>query len=194
MIALKLIFGFLLLVVFNSTQEDPFLKSKFIVEGSANTHNWTLISEVADVKAIAFIENEQLFIHKLNGVVPIFSLESENPLITIDAHEALMADTFPTIQFNLVKVIKVNPYSGDVLGLVNLEIAGVHQLLNFVVSTKVLDDEYVQINGWKAVRMSDFNVNAPNILDGTIQAYDDIVIRFEMTIPLSSPKSIRTSS
>lgn len=183
-----LLLGLIWLTSFVSeSNQELFFKSRFIVEGLSNRHEWVLESKVADVQAIAFLQNDQLFITKLEGMVPVKSLQNINPFMTDDAQFALKATQFPTISFDLIKVIESNIASGDVLGLVRLEIAGEVQLINFVVKTEIIDQEFVKINGWKSVKMSDFNVKAPQFLNGAIQANDDIVVRFELSVPLSDP-------
>ncbi|TNE74597.1 YceI family protein [bacterium] len=196
---MKTLVGLLVLVGLMgiNNEFDPktdYMKSVFVVQGTSNAHEWALEAEVADLDVIVFNDNEVIKVDRFKGTVPVAELKNDNPLMTQDAYQALKGFDFPTITFNLTKVISQNAVTGEVLGKVDLTIAGVKKNIDFVVKTELVSEEYAKLSGWKGMKMTDFGVQPPNFFSGAIQANDDIVIRFEMYVPISElPKANKTS-
>jgi polyisoprenoid-binding protein YceI len=168
---------------------ENFFKSTFTVQGTSNDHAWELSSEVADLNVIVYSEKEVINVEKFTGKVPVAELKNDNPLMTQDAYQALKGYEFPFITFRLTEVISQSNHSGDIVGKVEIKIAGEVSILDFLVKTQLLNDGLVRISGWKGVKMTDFGVQPPQFFNGAIQAYDDIVIRFEMNVPLTEKKA-----
>jgi len=164
---------------------ENFFKSTFTVQGTSNDHAWELSSEVADLNVIVFSDKDVIKVEQFKGKVPVAELKNDNPLMTQDAYQALKGYEFPFITFRLTEVISQSQHSGDIVGKVEIKISGETAILDFVVKTKLLEDGLVRISGWKGVKMTDFGVQPPQFFNGAIQAYDDIVIRFEMNVPLT---------
>jgi len=170
---------------------ENFFKSTFTVQGTSNDHAWELSSEVADLNVIVYSENEVIKVEQFNGKVPVSELKNDNPLMTQDAYQALKGYEFPFITFRLTEVLSQSEQSGDIVGKVEITIAGEMSVVDFVVKSNLLGEGLVRISGWKGVKMTDFGIQPPQFFNGAIQAYDDIVIRFEMNVPLTEKKTKR---
>ncbi len=173
--------------------ETQYMKSTFVVQGTSNAHEWALEAEVADLDVIVYSENEIIKVDRFKGKVPVAELRNENPLMTQDAYQALKGYEFPNIEFELTKIISVNEITGEILGKVKLSIAGETQTVDFVVKSELVSEEFVRLSGWKGMKMTEFNVQPPNFFSGAIQANNDIVIRFEMYVPVSVKPEDRAS-
>lgn len=169
--------------------DDLFFKSTFVVEGTSNDHAWVLKCNVADLNVIVSPSEFGYSITRFKGKVPVAELKNDNPLMTQDAYQALKGYEFPYINFELTKVLAVAKKNSEILGTVTLEIAGEKADVDFVVKAEQSGEGIVKISGWKGVKMTDFGVQPPRFFNGAIQAHDDIVIRFEMNVPLSEPQT-----
>jgi polyisoprenoid-binding protein YceI len=186
-----LVLAFLLLAELGFSQPtttENFFKSTFTVQGTSNDHSWELSSEVAELDVIVYEEKESIKVKQFKGKVPVAELKNDNPLMTQDAYQALKGYEFPFITFRLTDVISQSKHSGDIVGKVEIEIAGEKSIIDFLVKTELLGDGLVRISGWKGVKMTDFGIQPPQFFNGAIQAYDDIVIRFVMNVPLTESK------
>lgn len=169
----------------NEDATDIFFKSTFIVEGTSNDHTWALTCAVADLDVIVSPSDFGYSISQFKGKVPVAELKNDNPLMTQDAYQALKGYEFPFITFELKQILAVAKKNSEILGTVLLEIAGEKAEVDFLVKVEEASDGIVRLSGWKGVKMSDFSVQPPRFFNGAIQAHDDIIIRFEMNVPLS---------
>lgn len=179
-----LLFG--LFMVFKPIDNsDVFLKSKFVVQGSTDTYEWELVCNVADLDVIVYLEDGKVNVEKLYGKIPVTELKNENKKMMDDAYQAFKGYDHPNIMFRLLEIMEVNKENGDILGKVEMVIAGVSKTFDIVVKTEDLGGEIVKISGWKSMKMTDFNIQPPQFFSGAIKAHNDIVVKFEMNVPIS---------
>jgi polyisoprenoid-binding protein YceI len=92
---------------------------------------------------------------------------------------SLKKDDFPTIKYTLTKVNSLTK-SGDnyeIKTTGNLTIAGETRAIDITVKGKVAGTD-IQFEGSKALKMTDFKIDPPTALMGTMKTGNDITVKF----------------
>lgn len=155
---------------------DP--KSKMSILGTSTIHDWESAVTQLEGNAIILTDGQIIeSIENLNFLVPVLSIESGNAIMDGKTHTALKYKTHPNIQY---KLKALNFKNGKLLkskGL--LTVAGVTREVDFPVEC-IVDGSQVNIVGKINFKMTDFNVDPPTALLGTLKTGDDIIISFNI--------------
>jgi polyisoprenoid-binding protein YceI len=101
--------------------------------------------------------------------------------------KALQTEKYPSITFIGTKVTPVLSSSFNAEG--KLTIAGTTKTVNLTVARKKNSNGDWVFTGTKALKMTDFNVEPPVLLLGTLKTADDITITFEAIFSVTSELS-----
>ncbi len=98
--------------------------------------------------------------------------------------DCIKADEFPTIIFNLtsVKSIENAVAEFNINALGNLKIAGTTLPIDIQVKAKVLANGDVEITGSKKIKLSQFKLERPSAMLGTIKCGDEITLTFSIVL------------
>jgi hypothetical protein len=171
---------------------DP-VNSKLTIQGTSSLHEWQM--EVRDFKcSMNLISTGQKF-SDIKGAefscVPT-NIVSEFKLMDKKTYEALKAEQFSSINFRMktgeILSESGNEFSGTITG--NLFIAGQTKEINIPFHGNVLEDGSVNVKGKVNLKMSQFNIDPPTAMLGTLKTGDDIsiVYSFEFENPADSPQ------
>ena len=97
-----------------------------------------------------------------------------------NTYKALKTDNYKTISFQLADVKSVsNKGNGNfVLNTEgDLTISGVKKRIRLNFNISIIDSK-IKLTGEKKIKMTDFNIDPPKALFGTITTGDDITIKF----------------
>jgi polyisoprenoid-binding protein YceI len=151
--------------------------SYITVAGTSTLHAWTMTSK--DTQYQASFENgpdgtpNQL--KTLSLIVPSQSLKSEHSAMDKNAYSSLKTDKFKNITFSLTTAsVEKNIYKCTG----NLTIVGVTKLTNVDANCQVKPDMSMTCTGTKTFKMSDFQVDPPSFMFGTVKTGDEITITF----------------
>jgi polyisoprenoid-binding protein YceI len=99
-------------------------------------------------------------------------------------YKALLAETHPNITYVLTKVNKLEQKGSayNIMATGNLTIAGVTKAIDLVVSGKALANGSIQFTGTKDLLMTQFNVDPPTALLGTLKTGDAITVKIDVTL------------
>lgn len=154
-------------------------ESSLTVLGTSSLHDWHIKAENQSGKII-FKNIESGEIEKCNIEIVAESLKSGKSSMDKNTYKALNTDSFKTITFQLVEV-KETTSKGNGKFTVHtqgdLTIAGVKKRVSLDFSTTISDNKITLI-GEKKFKMTDFNIDPPKALFGTITTGDDITIKF----------------
>lgn len=156
-------------------------ESYITIAGTSTLHDWTMTTNEPEIK-VTFEKGSdgkptQLKTLSLN--VSIQSLKSAHKAMDKNAYSALKADKNKAITFYLTTATIQNnsiQFSG------NLSIAGVTKPLSLESSFLVNADGSLNCTGKKALKMSDFSVEAPSFMFGSVKTGDDITISFNVKL------------
>jgi polyisoprenoid-binding protein YceI len=184
-IALMVVISFL--AVTFSTAQTVYQSKVFEIKlnGTSNLHDWQMKAKNG-TSSVAFIvdaNNIITSITSLNFTLPAKSLKSEWTAMDNNTYKALKADKNPNISFVLSKgtvtPTSSNYYQLDCIG--SLCIAGTTKEVELSASGKYdPKDKSFTVTGVKKIKMTDFNVNPPTAVFGTIKTGNEISIAYNM--------------
>ena len=163
---------------FNLEKSVSYLK----VFGTSNIHDWELTAKDFQGNLEAQLEDGQLVeIAQLNFAVVAESLESGKSGMDKNTIKALRTDRHKLISFQLEKVGEIKYTSKTACRLSttgNLTIAGTRRLINLVFDAKV-SPEKITLTGKHKLKMTDFKIEPPTAMFGTITTGDEVQIEFQ---------------
>jgi polyisoprenoid-binding protein YceI len=156
--------------------------SKMEVLGTSNIHDWEIPAKDFQGTINLEMENGQLVnISQLDFSVIAESLKSGKGGMDKNTYKALNTDKYKTIVYQLVKVNNIDYTSKSQCKITTsgyLTLAGTKKLIDITFDSKISDSNIV-LSGNKAIKMSNFNIDAPTAMFGTITTGDDVNIKFQ---------------
>lgn len=148
------------------------------VSGTSTLHDWDMKSSTARGKAEITLENSKVFsIKNLSFSMPAESIKSGKGGMDKNAYAALNTKKHKEIKFNLKEfVVKGSTY--EAVG--DFTIAGVTNAAKFPVTATVLGDK-VTFKGKHDFKLTDYKVEPPKALLGTVKTGDEVSIHFNVT-------------
>lgn len=159
-------------------------ESNLVVDGTSNVHDWTIEAKSMSGKSSITIEVGDLkAIKSLDFSVEVEQLKSGRSGMDNNTFKALKSNTYKTINFKLVKVLKITTHSNNIYTVEtqgDLTIAGVTKRINQSFSVK-LNDKNVVFTGKQKIDMTLYGVEPPKALMGTIKTGKEITVDFKVT-------------
>ncbi|MCG1037112.1 YceI family protein [Polaribacter sargassicola] len=153
--------------------------SSLLVYGTSNIHDWEI--ETENQTGVISIETADEFqIKKLNFTVEAESLKSGKSGMDKNTYKALNTKEFKTIKFQFVKSEKITDLKDGnfkIKAKGNLTIAGVTKEISLDFNLNV-NGETIKLVGEKSIKMTDYKVDPPTALLGTIKTGDTVTIKF----------------
>lgn len=176
-----LILPILLLAISTLAQEKLSLKPGYevVVKGTSTLHDWEMKTEQASGYVTAETSNGKIEkINEVNLTIKAESLKSGKSSMDNNAYEALKTEKNPNITFNSKNVT----ISGDkIKAQGQLTIAG-HTNNTVIEGTcQVLSNGDIKCNGSKKFKMTEYNVDPPTAMFGSIKTGDEVEITFTVT-------------
>ncbi|MEX2380735.1 MAG: YceI family protein [Vicingaceae bacterium] len=165
-------------------QSHQISNANFEVAGTSTLHDWTMESEqVNGTVNMSMDGNKIASIDRFDIKLKAESLESGKSSMDGIAHEALKSEDHPMISFKLTKIKSIT-YSGTTANIVAsgvLTIAGTSKTVD-VKGTAVNNNGTIQLKGSKDLKMTDFDMEPPTAMFGTIKTGDSITINYTLTL------------
>ncbi|MHA7944653.1 YceI family protein [Formosa sp. 3Alg 14/1] len=154
--------------------------SKLSVFGTSSLHDWEVVAEKQSGSITVEKASETASINALNFKVIAESLKSGKSGMDKNAYKALNTKKFESIDFKLTKVNSITPKGNGVYTVKStgdLTIAGTTNAiqLNF---TLTLTDSNAKLAGSHTLKMTQFKIDPPTAMFGTITTGDELKIEF----------------
>lgn len=152
--------------------------SSMVIKGTSSIHDWEM--KVEDMKSAFSLQSANIFQDKLIGgdfLINVESIKSEHSLMNKKTYEALKQEKFPQIK---AKVIKAEQSQNAGKVQVELSIAGKTKLVNEDIHLKDLGNGKVEIKGSLDMKMSEYGIEPPVALMGSIKTGDAVKIEFNL--------------
>lgn len=150
------------------------------IAGTSTLHDW--VSEATTVKATAKMtvnSATDISIDELEVRVPVEDIVSpKGRIMDNKTYKALKSDDHPEIIYRLTSM-KQN--GNQITASGKLTIAGHTNTVSMTVTAKASGNA-VTFSGEKDLKMTDFKMDPPTALMGTIKTGDDITVAFSVTL------------
>ncbi|ULC58827.1 YceI family protein [Flaviramulus sp. BrNp1-15] len=154
-------------------------ESELKVYGTSSLHDWHIDAENKSGK-IVFKNIEAGELEKCDFTVIAESLKSGKKSMDKNTYKALKTDEYKTIKFKLEEVkeiVKKGPGKFLLKSTGYLTITNAKKLIPIEFNIEIVEGK-VKLSGEKTIKMTDFNVEPPKALLGTITTGDEITIKF----------------
>ena len=155
----------------------------FTVSGTSTLHDWESRVEKIECNASLVIVNNALSdVERLVVTIPVKAIKStKGKIMDNKTWEAFHYEKYPSITFTLTqRTLNVSDHSIEVTG--DLTMAGVTRRIQFTAAYKSLPDGDMEVIGSKQLRMTDFKMEPPTAMMGTIKVGDQITIAFQLVL------------
>jgi hypothetical protein len=156
------------------------------IKGTSNLHDWqSNANEVRANGGMTVDASGLKSINWLNVEIPVKTIKSaKGSIMDNKTYDALNANNYPNIFYKLEKVTGMNNRGGtyDINTTGNLFIAGVNNRIDMYVQGKVGADGSITFSGSKKLKMTDYKINPPTALMGTMTTGNEIEIVFQVTV------------
>jgi polyisoprenoid-binding protein YceI len=154
-------------------------KQEFKVTGTSTLHDWDMNSSEANGEANIELANRQIQkINSLKVTFPVKSLKSGNSRMDRTAYSAINADKFPQVSFDLTGVRNIT--AQHVFATGNLTIAGQTRPVSIRAEYKISGSS-VHFTGNHSIKFTQFDVEPPTALLGTVRTGDEMQIFFDVS-------------
>lgn len=163
---------------------------KMSVAGTSTLHAWeSSVNRVSAKGTILVNDNNLQGIRNLQVEVDAKSIVStKGRVMDNKTWEALKADQHPKITFKLAKVESIARAGADfvVKTTGDLSIAGVTRSVPLEARAKLLPGGDVEFSGSSVIVLSDYNMEQPTALMGTIKVGKEVTVRFSVVMSAAS--------
>ena len=154
--------------------------SSIIVSGTSTLHDWHVDGE-EQTGFLKVTEDDKFSINELNFKVKAESLKSGKTSMDKNTYKALNTDKYKDIVFSYTKtnsVVKKGEGHYMITASGKLTISGVTKTIDLDLEV-FKDGDLVKINGKKDMLMTDFGIDPPKALLGTIKTGNEITITYK---------------
>jgi len=164
--------------------------NEMYVEGGSTVHDWSCpIEELGGTLRATTSDSETAA--PMSGVsdaqvqVPVDAIQCDNGTMNEKLREALQVNAYPEVYFSLSEAqVSPLPDSGDTWFSVDaageLILAGERRQIDLPVQGRRLDDGALRLTGSHTIRLSDYDVDRPSAVLGTIKVSKKVTVHFDL--------------
>lgn len=180
----------MLVVLFISTKtsaQEKYKSSdvKIIVNGTSNIHDWKMQGSKGTTSATFVIQNKVIkSLGFLYFSFPVENLKSEHKVMDKNCYKALKTDVQSSINFlgTSSTIKQVNATTFIIVTKGKLQISEVTKEVELTTTCTVNADNTITCKGSTKVKMTDYKVEPPSVMMGTIVTGDDVTIDYTLTL------------
>lgn len=166
--------------------------SRIQIDGDSTMRKFSAASKAVDLKGKALIKPEVASglpwtPTEVEMDLIVQSLKSGESLLDDHMHENLKSEKFPKIQMKLTNFSFSKDGGNSVKATGQLTVAGVTKPLE-LKALLTAEGENLRIKGTKKVMMSDFGIEPPTMMMGTLKTRDEIEISFDVICLINNNK------
>lgn len=156
-------------------------KSKLTISGTSSLHDWTM--EADDFSCNVLLDVSNMEVKDLKNIsfsLQVENIKSESNIMDKKAHDALKENKSPVITFRQQALESLNSNNGQVSGRISgsLTVAGRTKQVSLSFTGKVLENNTLSVTGKLPVKMTDFGIDPPTALLGTLKTDDAVTLEY----------------
>ncbi|HLT81896.1 MAG TPA: YceI family protein [Cyclobacteriaceae bacterium] len=153
------------------------------IEGTSTMHDWDMTTGSITGTASFVLEGNVIKdIQALSVTVAAESLKSGKAAMDKNAYKALKTDRHKDITFTLTDVTRIEKsgtgYAVAVRG--QLTIAGTTRPIQLVALCVPKSNGRIECSGEQTIRMTDYNVEPPSFMFGSVKTGDELLVKFNV--------------
>lgn len=152
--------------------------SKMVIKGTSSLHDWESDVTKLQGQAEVRLQGQQPSFQNLNLTVPVKSIKSGKSSMDKNTYEALEEDQHPTIQFSLNEIESIS--NGKIKATGDLTIAGQTKPVTLNADYQLQGQDQISLQGSYALRMTEYDIDPPTAVFGTIKTGDEITIDYNL--------------
>jgi polyisoprenoid-binding protein YceI len=161
--------------------------SKLTIEGTSSIHDWEMKAENFNAETLLKVEGEAISeISKVEFSTPVSGLKSGKSIMDKKTQDALNEKKSPEIKFilNNNNKVSISGSKANFTGL--LTVAGKSKEVKVSASFDVENSQKFLVSGRVPINMSDFGIDPPTAMMGTIKTGDEVVVKFNLEFQKSN--------
>jgi polyisoprenoid-binding protein YceI len=160
------------------------------INGTSNLHGWDEKVTTVSGNGTVNWDNGSLELVTVNIKMDVHSIQSDmGSAMNNKTYKALKADANPQIIFILnvpVKGIQINANENPISAKGDLTIAGVTKVIDMKVKVSMQGKGKFSVEGAQTIKMSDYNIDPPTALFGTLKTGNEITINFKTNFTIDT--------
>ena len=154
------------------------------IEGTSSLHDWDMTVENFKCDMSVIMGNPSITIERVNFTGISSTISSHNSIMDSKTRNALKTEKYPEISFRMTSPLKIasqgNAFRGTATG--ELFIAGKTRTINLPFSGKTTSENLISISGAKKIDMTEYGVDPPTAMFGTLKTGKDVTVSFEIRL------------
>ncbi|MBO9199407.1 MULTISPECIES: YceI family protein [Niastella] len=183
---LALFLTFTLSIAHAQTKHESAGSVKLVIKGTSNVHDWDMKSDQGSCSSVFDITKAGTLngVSYINFTVPAESLKSFSTYMDKHAYEALNTDKYNNISFTASSInVKPNGGTGYLLTAKGkLTISSVTKDVVITATGNMHADKSIRYTGAYKLKMTDYNVQPPGIMEGAVKSDDFITVKFDLLL------------
>lgn len=159
------------------------------VSGTSNLHDWEMQMENFGCDIELSSKNPSLKIQSVSFSGLSTSIKSNSSIMNKKTYDAIQADQYPEIRFENSSPedipLDTESFEGILSG--DLFLAGKTSMIDLPFSGRIISEEEIRISGSKKLKMSDYDIDPPTAMLGTLKTGDEVTISFNLVFHHKSP-------
>lgn len=153
--------------------------SKLVVEGTSTVHDWEVKATEFNAETHLKVENNSVSqVSHVLFTTQAESLKSGKGLMDKKIQEALKTNKHPEITFSLKENEAINGEKATISGM--LTIAGQTREVDVTINFDSQNPQKFGVTGEVPLKMSDFKIDQPTAMLGSIKTGDEIQVKFDL--------------
>ena len=179
---LSLILSFL--CYFQLTAQDIYRldeSSTAKIQGTSSMHDWESVIEKTTASLTVNKKGENFEISKMEVVIEARSIKSGKDVMDMKTYNALKSVEFPSIKFTLNTPLTIAEGS-EVTAKGILQLVGLSKEIEVIGNITNLNENQMGINASYTINMTEYGIEPPTALFGTIVTGEEITVVFDMKL------------
>lgn len=171
----------LLVVAPLSGQSYRLAKSDVTIAGTSNLHDWeSAVTKISWRGTFGFTDGVLSELSDVKVNIPVEGIIStKGRIMDGKTHTALKAEEHPDITFTMTSASLTK---NTAVAKGRLTVAGVTKAISLQVQLTPMADGQYQVTGAYPMKMTDFGIDPPTALLGSLTTGDDVTIKFNLTL------------
>lgn len=164
------------IMAFSQDYKSRLSESTMTIAGTSTLHDWE--SKVESFTAVARVKDE--VIESASFRAEVNSIKSGTSAMDDNTYKAMKEPEHPTITFKTTGALRQAAGALRIKG--DLTIAGVTRPVEFSATSERWSEESLTVKASYSLKMSDFGIDPPRAMLGTIRTGDEVTIAFNIVL------------